>query len=194
VTARPISQTDYETLARFRHALRVFQRFSEDAARAAGLTPAQHQLILAVKGWAGDERPTIGEVADVLQLKHHSAVELVQRAAAAGLVETVADREDGRRQRLTDAQAAGAARLAAPAGGGSAGPGGGGGAAGPTTRLVGAGQAMAPAASARGRHAEAGSAEDLVGVLAQARHGSTGVDALNDRGHCGGRRGHLRVR
>jgi len=111
VTARPISQTDYRALARFRHALRVFQRFSEDAARAAGLTPAQHQLLLAVKGWAGDEPPTIGEVADVLQLKHHSAVELVQRAAGAGLVETAADPDDGRRQRL-EVTDAGEAKLA----------------------------------------------------------------------------------
>jgi DNA-binding MarR family transcriptional regulator len=111
VTARAVSQTDYEALARFRHALRVFQRFSEDAARAAGLTPAQHQLLLAVKGWPGDERPTIGDVADVLQLKHHSAVELVQRAAAAELVETGADPDDGRRQRL-EVTEAGEAMLA----------------------------------------------------------------------------------
>ena len=108
---RPLSRPTTEALARFRHALRVFQRFSEDAARRAGLTPAQHQLLLAVKGWAGDEPPTIGDVADVLQLKHHSAVELVQRAAAAGLVETAADPADGRRQllALTDA---GEAKLA----------------------------------------------------------------------------------
>jgi DNA-binding MarR family transcriptional regulator len=105
VTARPISPADYRALARFRHALRVFQRFSEDAARAAGLTPAQHQLLLAIKGWATDAPPTIGDVADVLQLRHHSAVELVQRAVTAGLVATAADPADARRQmlRVTDA-------------------------------------------------------------------------------------------
>ncbi len=100
MTARPISPADYRALARFRHALRVFQRFSEEAARAAGLTPAQHQLLLAIKGWATDAPPTIGEVADVLQLKHHSAVELVQRAVTAGLVATAADPADARRQML----------------------------------------------------------------------------------------------
>ncbi|MGZ4694253.1 MAG: MarR family winged helix-turn-helix transcriptional regulator [Acidimicrobiales bacterium] len=111
MTARTVSQTDYRALARFRHALRVFQRFSEDAARAAGLTPAQHQLLLAIKGWASDEPPTIGEVADVLQLRHHSAVELVQRAVAGGLVASATDPTDARRQLLhvTDA---GEAKLA----------------------------------------------------------------------------------
>ncbi|MGZ4709728.1 MAG: MarR family winged helix-turn-helix transcriptional regulator, partial [Acidimicrobiales bacterium] len=108
MTARTVSQTDYRALARFRHALRVFQRFSEDAARAAGLTPAQHQLLLAIKGWASDEPPTIGEVADVLQLRHHSAVELVQRAVAGGLVASATDPTDARRQLLhvTDASEA----------------------------------------------------------------------------------------
>jgi DNA-binding MarR family transcriptional regulator len=105
MSLRPISDADYQALARFRHALRIFQRFSEDAARAAGLTPAQHQLLLAVKGWIGDDPPTIGEVAERLQLKHHSAVELVQRAAAAGLIETAPDVHDGRRQRLSVTEA-----------------------------------------------------------------------------------------
>jgi DNA-binding MarR family transcriptional regulator len=100
VTARTISDADYEALATFRHALRVFERFSEEAARAAGLTPNHHQLILAIKGFAGDDGPTVGDLAELLQLKHHSAVELVQRASAAGLVEASADAHDGRRQRL----------------------------------------------------------------------------------------------
>ncbi|HTO00713.1 MAG TPA: helix-turn-helix domain-containing protein [Microthrixaceae bacterium] len=95
---RPLSQADYRTLAKFRHALRVFQRFSEDAAREAGTTPAQHQLLLAIKGFYDDRQPTITELAELLQLRHHSAVELIQRATAADLVETVPDPDDARRQ------------------------------------------------------------------------------------------------
>lgn len=99
-----LSDENYRILARFRYALRLFQRFSENAARAVGLTPSQHQLLLAVRGWEGRLPPTIGEVAERLQLRHHSTVELVQRATAAGLVETVGDPTDGRIQRvlLTD--------------------------------------------------------------------------------------------
>jgi DNA-binding MarR family transcriptional regulator len=93
-----LSQTDYETLARFRHALRVFLRFSEEAARAEGLTPTQHQLLLSVKGHPGPGPPSISDVAEALQLRVHSAVELVQRAAAAGLVHRRVDPGDGRRQ------------------------------------------------------------------------------------------------
>lgn len=94
----PLTQADYRALADFRRALRAFVHFSEEAARAAGLTPAQHQLLLAVKGAAGP--PTIGEVADWLKLRHHSTVELVDRAVAAGLLEREADATDGRVQRL----------------------------------------------------------------------------------------------
>lgn len=91
---------DYRTLAEFRFALRVFLRFSEDAARTAGLTPNQHQLLLAVRG-APDGPPTITEVADRLQLRHNSTVELVDRAEAAGLVQRRVDPEDRRQQRLS---------------------------------------------------------------------------------------------
>lgn len=91
---------DYRTLAEFRFALRVFLRFSEDAARSAGLTPNQHQLLLAVRG-APDGPPTITEVADRLQLRHNSTVELVDRAEAAGLVQRRVDPEDRRQQRLS---------------------------------------------------------------------------------------------
>ena len=97
-TAEPLSDRDYRSLAQFRYALRVFLRFSEDAARAAGVTPAQHQLMLAVKGWSGDGAPAISDLAEFLQLKHHSTVELVQRATAAGLVTTSTDPADHRRQ------------------------------------------------------------------------------------------------
>jgi DNA-binding MarR family transcriptional regulator len=96
---RALSDADYRALALFRRALRQFLRFSEDQARGAGLTPSQHQLLLAVRG-APSSPPTIGEVADALQLRHHSTVELVDRAQAAGLLEREADESDARRQLL----------------------------------------------------------------------------------------------
>lgn len=94
----PLTDREYRSLAQFRHALRVFQRFSEEAARAEGLTPSQHQLLLAVRGWDGGGPPSTSDLADALQLKLHSVVELAQRAEAAGLVERSVDPVDGRRQ------------------------------------------------------------------------------------------------
>jgi DNA-binding MarR family transcriptional regulator len=94
-----LTTRDYEVLARFRYGLRVFQRFSEDAARGAGITPAQHQLLLAVRGYPGG-RPTISELAEWLQLRHNSTVELIDRAEEAGLLTRHTDGDDRRRQRL----------------------------------------------------------------------------------------------
>lgn len=76
----------YARLLAFRTGLRHFERWSAQQARAAGLTPTHHQLLLAIRGHAVPSGPTIGEVADYLMLRHHSAVELVDRAEAAGLV------------------------------------------------------------------------------------------------------------
>jgi DNA-binding MarR family transcriptional regulator len=95
-----LSDSDYRALARFRHALRVFLGFSERAARSAGLSPAQHQLLLAVRGHAGPGDPVIGDLADALLLRHHSAVELIDRAVDAGLVDRVTDPVDQRRQHI----------------------------------------------------------------------------------------------
>jgi DNA-binding MarR family transcriptional regulator len=96
-----LSDRDYRALARFRYALRVFLRFSERAARHAGLAPNQHQLLLAIRGWDGpDSGPTIGDIAQHLQLQHHSVVELVDRAVMADLVTRQPDPDDRRRQRL----------------------------------------------------------------------------------------------
>ena len=95
-----LSDRDYRALARFRHALRVFSSFSEAAARAAGIQPAQHQLLLAVRGWGGDGDPSIAEVAHLLVLRHHSVVELAQRTEAAGYLIAVNDAVDGRRRLL----------------------------------------------------------------------------------------------
>jgi len=91
---------DYRRLLSFRTGLRRFLHWSEEQARIVGLTPAQHQLLLVVRGHAGDSGPTIGEVADALLLRHHSAVELVQRAESAGLLTRVQDPADGRVVRL----------------------------------------------------------------------------------------------
>lgn len=108
MTARPLSDRDYQALARFRHALRVFMRFSEDAARAEGLTPSQHQLLLAVRGHR--DEPSIGDLAEMLQLRNNSVVGLVDRTDAAGLTRSTADPADGRR-RLVELTTRGAATL-----------------------------------------------------------------------------------
>ncbi len=97
---RTVTDPEYMDLLRFRVALRRFNRWSEDQARGAGLTHAQHQLLLAVKGHDDDRGPTIGEVAEYLLLRHHSTVELVDRAEAAGLVSRRRDDEDARVVRL----------------------------------------------------------------------------------------------
>ncbi|HYH13225.1 MAG TPA: MarR family transcriptional regulator [Thermomicrobiales bacterium] len=80
-----LSKERYEALAEFRYQLRRFQRFSEASARAIDLEPQQHQLMLAIKG-SPQGSLTVGEVADRLQIQHHSAVELVARAEKRGLV------------------------------------------------------------------------------------------------------------
>jgi DNA-binding MarR family transcriptional regulator len=95
-----LTDADYEDLLALRTGLRRFLRWSEQQAEEAGLTPAQHQLLLAVRGHSDPRGPTIGEVADYLLLRHHSAVGLIDRADAAGLVERVRDPEDHRLVRL----------------------------------------------------------------------------------------------
>jgi len=97
---RPLSDEDYAALRSFRHALRVFLRASERAARDAGVTPAQHQLLLAVRGHRGAGRPNVTDVAEVLQLRHHSTVELIDRATDAGLVVRHRAQDDQRRQEI----------------------------------------------------------------------------------------------
>jgi DNA-binding MarR family transcriptional regulator len=101
---------EYQALARLRYLLRVFLRFSEDAARDEGLTPQQHQLLLAVRGFAGGA-PTVGEAAEMLQVQPHSALELAERAEESGLITRRTDPRDRRRQLLTVTEA-GEAHLA----------------------------------------------------------------------------------
>ena len=81
-----LEQSDFEHLLELRTGLRRFLRWSEEQARAAGLTAAKHQLLLAIKGHPDPAGPTIGELAGYLVLRHHSAVGLVDRAVKDGLV------------------------------------------------------------------------------------------------------------
>lgn len=93
---------DYRALADVRYALRTFLAFSERAARDAGLTPAQHQLLLAVRGLeANGVTASVGDLAERLQLQLHSAGELTDRAVERGLVTKTADPDDRRRALVT---------------------------------------------------------------------------------------------
>ena len=96
-----LTDRDYERLLAFRTGLRTFLKWSRDQAARAGLAPAQHQLLLAVRGHAGHpDGPTIGDVAAYLLIRAHSAAELASRAEDAGLVSRMGDRSDGRVVRL----------------------------------------------------------------------------------------------
>lgn len=91
-----LGKPDYETLAEFRYLLRRFVAFSDAAAEEAGLRPQQHQALLVIKGFPRRERITIGELAERLGIRHHSAVGLVDRLVAHSLVRRRADRSDRR--------------------------------------------------------------------------------------------------
>lgn len=86
----------YEYLAEFRYQLRKFQKFSESAARDLGLTPQQHQLILAIKGYPGRDYVTARELAERLQITHHACVGLIDRCETVGLVMRKKNPDDGR--------------------------------------------------------------------------------------------------
>jgi DNA-binding MarR family transcriptional regulator len=95
-----LEQRHYERLLDFRTGLRRFLHWSADQAATAGVTPAQHQLLLAIRGHPDPAGPTIREIAGYLLVRHHSAVELVDRSGAAGLVERRKDGDDLRPVRL----------------------------------------------------------------------------------------------
>ncbi len=97
---RKLTDDDYWRLLEFRVAIRKFLSYSKMQAARLGLTPTQHQLLLAIRGHRGEGGPTIGEIADCLLIKHHSAVELVDRAEQAGLVKRGGDPTDQRVVRL----------------------------------------------------------------------------------------------
>ena len=96
-----VSQEDFTRLLELRTGLRRFLRWSEQQARAAGLTPAKHQLLLAIRGHPNPSGPTVGEIADYLVLRHHSAVGLIDRAVADGLVKRNRDPENRSVVRVT---------------------------------------------------------------------------------------------
>jgi DNA-binding MarR family transcriptional regulator len=95
-TPQTLRKSQYETLAAFRYALRKFLHFGESAAQAAGITPQQHQALLAIKGFPGRDRVTVGDLAERLQLRHHSAVGLIDRLVVEKLVARVPSDEDRR--------------------------------------------------------------------------------------------------
>lgn len=101
-----VTKFDYQALAEFRYQIRRFLRFSEEAARLAGVEPQQHQLLLAIKGLPESARPTVRMLAERMQLQHHSTVELVDRMERTGLVERHRSDED-RREVLVSATAKG---------------------------------------------------------------------------------------
>jgi DNA-binding MarR family transcriptional regulator len=96
-TTRDLRPAEYRALAELRYRISRFLRFSEAAARDAGLEPQQHQLLLAIKGMPADRVATIGDLADRLQLKHNSVDELVRRVEQRRLITTERG-EDDRRQ------------------------------------------------------------------------------------------------
>jgi DNA-binding MarR family transcriptional regulator len=91
-----LGKHQYEILASFRYALRRFIHFSDEAASAAGITPQQYQALLAIKGYPGRDRVTVGELAERLQLRHHSTVGLIDRLAAEKLAVRTQPVEDRR--------------------------------------------------------------------------------------------------
>ncbi len=96
-----VTKAEYEALAALRYALRQFIHFSETAAHDTGLTPQQHQALLAIKGFPKRDRVTVGELAERLQVKHHSAVGLTDRLVAERLVAREPGATDRRRVYLT---------------------------------------------------------------------------------------------
>ncbi|WP_321914114.1 MULTISPECIES: MarR family winged helix-turn-helix transcriptional regulator [unclassified Paraburkholderia] len=95
-SARDLDKADFEQLSEFRYQMRRFERFSEQAAQAEGITPLQYLLLLHVKGYPGRTWATIGELAERLQAQHHGVVALVSRCEAIELVERRVSERDRR--------------------------------------------------------------------------------------------------
>jgi DNA-binding MarR family transcriptional regulator len=97
---QPLLDEDYQRLLAFRQELREFLRWSEESANDSGLTPALHQLLLIIRGHPNTPGPTIGQAAEALHIRHHSAVQLAKRAESTGLIGRERDPLDHRRIHL----------------------------------------------------------------------------------------------
>jgi len=95
--APSLTKADFSALSEFRFQMRRFERFSEDAVQAEGITPLQYLLMLHIKGYPGRDWASVGELAERLQAKHHGVVALVSRCESMGLVERRASETDRRR-------------------------------------------------------------------------------------------------
>lgn len=91
-----VSEADIESIAAFRYAIRRFMRFSEQASRREHITPQQHQLLLAIKGFPTRDYATVSELAHRLQMRQHSVVGLIDRTVRLGLVRRERGKEDRR--------------------------------------------------------------------------------------------------
>jgi DNA-binding MarR family transcriptional regulator len=100
VPAESLSQADYRAISSFRYQIRRFLHFSEEAARAEGLEPQQHQILLAIQGLDEPGGPTIRQLSEHLLVRHHSAVGLIDRLVERGLVKRVRGGEDRRQVRI----------------------------------------------------------------------------------------------
>jgi DNA-binding MarR family transcriptional regulator len=96
-TPDKLSKADFSALSEFRYQMRRFERFSEAAAQAEGITPLQYLLLLHIKGYPERDWATVGELAERLQARQHGVVALVSRCEAAGLVERRPNSDDRRR-------------------------------------------------------------------------------------------------
>jgi len=99
--AARLTKADFEARAQFRRQLRQFERFGEEVAAKHGITLAQYQVLLQTKGMPGRSWALVGELAEALMLKHHTAVELVGRCENAGLVLRERAEDDQRKVRVT---------------------------------------------------------------------------------------------
>ena len=93
---KKLTLSDYQALAEFRYQIRRFLHFSEQVVKRAGLERGQYQLMLAIKGMPPGVRPRIRELATRMQIRHHSAVELVNRLEAGGFVHRTRAHDDRR--------------------------------------------------------------------------------------------------
>jgi len=93
---KKLSLSDYQALAEFRYQIRRFLHFSEQVVKGSGLERGQYQLMLAIKGMPPGVRPRIRELANRMQIRHHSTVELVNRLEAGGFVHRARAQEDRR--------------------------------------------------------------------------------------------------